>query len=402
MFWKRACCCGGTNQSSCGCGGGCSTGVLEWADFPQSFTITYTLWSLGAHDTGGYNQYISDVSFGTYCDPTDTTTYNFLGHCGACATWGTGRIQNKYVAGSEIEEVEVTVTVLMALQDGTNPNLPAQESCRAWYSGTVQEPQPGPQADSLGCDCATEYNFPGFSRGLSAIMQLEKQTPNTKITLDVYDGNWTSGDPLPSPPSGSPPPGENHLVYEGIGGELGKDINGNTNCGYCYFPWAAFSDLSLVAGGQSYPGAPPSADGSLTVTLSHGNRDASLLCCAEDEPYEYIPLAIDIWDVYYWNIKTVNIYGNQLPLFNTADLTSGCRMSAEALFGYGANQYWATALCHPGGSWADPADYVTPCYAGLGCVSVQAEDSKCVGPSVSASKGYGNGLYRRLNWSLGP
>ena len=404
FFWKRGCCCKGTNASSCGCGGGYNTGDLECAEFPPTFTITYVLWSLGAHDTGGLSGYNSDSSFGTYCDPSDTTTYNFLGHCGECATWGTGRIQDKYVAGSEIYELSVTVTVVMTLQDGTYPGYPAPECCTAWYAGTVTEGVTGPSADSLGCDCATEYDFAGFSRGLSAKMSLTKQSPNTKIRLDIHDGvGWAPGDPPTPPPTTVPPPGDNDLLYEGIGGDLGEDLNGNTNCGYCYFPWDAFHDLTLIAGGQTYPGPPPAANGSVSMTQSYGNRDEEHFCCNQppELPVVYFPIQVDLWNVYYWNLKTVAAYGHQLPLFNTADLTSGCLMSAEALWGYGANQYRATAICYPGSSWADPPDYITPCYAGLGCVSTQAEDTKCVGPSTyNGSKGYGNGLYRRLSWSI--
>ena len=389
FFWKRGCCCKGTNASSCGCGGGCNTGTLEPAEFPPEITISYTRWSLGAENTTGYSTNIGSIAHDDFCDSTNTTDANFCGFCGECHNWtgGRGNPAVRYIAGGEIDELELAKTVTLTLQDGTASPYPdaAPTACEAYYRGTVEEGGSlgtGPD-DLMSCDCDTSYTWPGWMVCFRAHVELIKDaTGKTKakvtLTYNVIDSGTTGycgdGD------LATHFQGDGTLVFEGVGEDLGEDINGNTNCGYCYFPWEAWHNLALVSGGDTYPGAPPMAGGTVSVTESYGDRTCSAYC-GDPEP---VPLSLDEWTVYWWLASAVSAYGENLPLGE-----GGCANNYDNVMSHGVD-YFHVSQCYPPGDWCEG--------------SAQDPDTTCIGKVDTSQpqsvKLYNDGLFRRLNVSI--
>ena len=237
-------------------------------EFPGSITIDHTRWSLGAISAAGnaddtYDWDNDCCNGGRPCSSPDG------GFCGTCAEGSTHPGgADRLVAGDEIEELESSKTITLTLQDGTNgrDGDPAPTACKAYYRGVVRHDYDGTASGDLqDCDCE-----------------------------------------------------------EGYGEELSEDINGNQDCGYCYFPYEAFDNLELSSGGDTDPGPPPMADGVDTDMATFGTWDLDYCCdpltgicyCTYSPTYP-------TWYTYWWEESTLLDYFDVLSLEDDCPVVPG-------------------------------------------------------------------------------
>lgn len=345
FFWKRGCCCESTNHKSCGCPSGTGTGVCSGTyghdkpEFPGAITINYTRWSLCATSAAGNaeNTYEPDSE---WCDgdPPASPPGGFCGTCAEGSSHPGG--DDRSVSGGEMSESESSQTITLTLQDGTNgrDGDPAATACKAYYRGVERHDYEGPGPDDLqACACEDGYSetHGGFWDCWRIVLELDRYstgTRRTRITATItmkaqdYYEYGLSGD-VTTPPdessSGTAYTGTYAAEFVGIGNELGDDINGNQDCGYCYFPYQAFNALELTSGGHSDPGDPPMADGIDTDMTTFGTFDQEYCCDSPGSCSCTVSIDYPTWDTYWWQLSTLLTYFGGLALGVTCPVQAG-------------------------------------------------------------------------------
>lgn len=205
----------------------------------------------------------------------------------------------------------------------------------------------------------------------------------------VYLEYVTSGD-VTTPPDdsslGSKYIGTYAAEFIGIGNELGEDINGNQDCGYCYFPYEAFNNLELSSGGDTDPGSPPEADGIDDDMDTFGTWDLDYCCdyftgicyCTYSPTYP-------TWDIYWWEESTLLDYFDVLSLEDDCPVVPG-RCESDR---WGSSSFVprlgslcdtsSTGSIDPPGN-CEPDCSPPPCdYSNVDCLKYQNPYTSCLG-----------------------
>jgi hypothetical protein len=430
FFWKRGCCCESTNHKSCGCPSGTGSGVCSGTyghdkpEFPETITINYTRWSLCATSAAGNASQVYDYDHdccngGTPCTSPDA------GFCGTCAEGSShSGGDDRAVAGAEMSESESSQTITLTLQDGTNgrDGDPAATACKAYYRGVIRHEYEGPGPDELqSCDCEEGYGAThgGFWDCWHVVLELDRYstgTRKTRITATIsMSAKWylqwgMSGD-VTTPPdessSGTAYSGTYAAEFVGVGNELGDDINGNQDCGYCYFPYQAFNALELTSGGHSDPGAPPMADGIDTDMTKFGSWDTEY-CCDYFTDICYCTVSIDYptWDTYWWQEATLLAYFGGTSLGWTSPVHEGrCEsivwsaIPSPPTLGAVCDTSGDTIISPAGDCLPDCVP--PPCdYSNVDCLSYQNPYTSCIGGGRQVWYAWTNQHYLNVSLSI--
>lgn len=425
FFWKRKCCCGSTDYKSCGCPTGIGTSTcsdlydLDKPDFPSTITINYTRSSLCALSAAGYGSvfdYDHDCcNGGTPCTSPDA------GFCGTCAEGSShSGGDTRLVAGSEISKSESPLEITLALQDGTNGRNgdPAPTACIAYYRKVIRHEYESLEHDELectGCEDGEGSTHGGYWDCWRLKLELDRYstgTRKTRITATItmkaqnYLEYGLSGD-VTTPPDdtslSTKYSGTYSAEFIGIGEELSEDINGNQDCGYCYFPYLAFDNLELTSGGDTDLGDTPDPDGTDTDMSKFGSWDTEY-CCDYLTGICHCTLSIDYptWDTNWWNYSTLVSYLGTVAWKSPVregrcESTSWSALTDPPTIGAVCVTTTSNTIS-PAGDCVPDCD-PPPCdYSNVQCLSYQSPT--CIGPDVEVWYAWTNQLYLNVSLSL--